>query len=292
MNRVSFSVVAMFVVAASAVSAQMVRPGIIMPPRDVGAAAPEGTGRIRGRVLMADGGAPLRRAQVMIISQEVGIRRMTTTDANGRYEFARLPAGQYNITASKGGYVTLQVGQRRPFEPGTPVRIADGQTLNDVDAALPRGGVIGGRVTDEFGEPLAGAQVQALRYQDMPVADARTLVRRGPLRHDRRSRTVPRLRPDARRIRRQCRAAPARDGARTRQHDRHERGLRANLLSEHPKRRRGATGDRRAQSGIVGAYRPRCRANGARVRHGGRFDRAPGFRRHGVHALLIRRRDE
>ncbi|HEY6362891.1 MAG TPA: carboxypeptidase regulatory-like domain-containing protein, partial [Vicinamibacterales bacterium] len=169
MNRVPFSAVALFVLAASSASAQVIRPGIVMPPRDFGAAAaPEGTGRIRGRVITADGGAPLRRAQVMIVSQEVGIRRMTTTDADGRYEFARLPAGQYNITASKGGYVTLQVGQRRPFEPGTPVRIADGQALNNVDAALPRGGVIAGRVTDEFGEPLAGAQVQALRYQYMP----------------------------------------------------------------------------------------------------------------------------
>jgi sarcosine oxidase gamma subunit len=105
---------------------------------------------------------------------------MTTTDAEGRYEFAQLPAGRYVITGTKGGYVTLQAGQRRPFEPGNPVALADGETLTNVDLALPRGSVISGRITDEFGEPIAMAQVQAQRYQYSPGGQRRLTFAGGP----------------------------------------------------------------------------------------------------------------
>jgi hypothetical protein len=43
---------------------------------------------------------------------------------------------------------------------GHPVTIADGQTLEQVDFTLPRGSAITGHVTDEFGEPITGVQVQ------------------------------------------------------------------------------------------------------------------------------------
>ena len=164
--------------AGDAASTQIPRP--FFPPRDNSAAPQTGTARIRGRVTFADTGAPLRRAQVSIGSPEAAVQRMTTSDAEGRYEFAELPAGRYVITATKGGYVTLQAGQRRPFEPGNPVTLADGQTLTNVDVALPRGSVIAGRITDEFGEAIAMAQVQAQRYQYGPGGQRRLTYGGGP----------------------------------------------------------------------------------------------------------------
>lgn len=139
------------------------RPG--PPPRDNAPTTPTGTARIRGRVVAADSSAPLRRAQVSINAAEFTLRRTATTDAEGRYEFAELPAGRYSIFFAKGGYVGLQFGQRRPFEGGTPVILTDGQTIANANVALPRGAVISGRLTDELGEPIAGAQVQVQRYQ-------------------------------------------------------------------------------------------------------------------------------
>ena len=147
------------------------RPGL--PPRDAARPPATGTSRIRGRVAMPETGAPLRRAEVMLIAPEVGIRRVVTTDTQGRYEFADLPEGRYTVSASKGGFVTLQFGQRRPFEPGHPVTVADGQTLEQVDFALPRGSAIAGRVTDEFGEPITGVQVQVQRYTYLPGGQRR-----------------------------------------------------------------------------------------------------------------------
>src|SRR5258705_1061284 len=151
------------------------RPGL--PPRDAvrDAARPPATGtsRIRGRVGTPETGAPLRRAQIMLMAPEIAIRRVVTTDIQGRYEFADLPEGRYTISASKGGFVTLQFGQRRPYEPGHPVTVADGQTLEQVDFTLPRGSAITGHVTDEFGEPITGVQVQVQRYMYMPAGQRR-----------------------------------------------------------------------------------------------------------------------
>ena len=100
----------------------------------------------------------------MLNAADVQVRRTTTTDGEGRYRIADLPAGRYFLAANKAGYVSAQYGQRRPNEPGTAVQLSDGQSMTGVNLALPRGGVIAGRVIDEFGEPIARASVQALRY--------------------------------------------------------------------------------------------------------------------------------
>jgi Carboxypeptidase regulatory-like domain len=135
-----------------------------VPPRDT-QPAPTGTARIRGRIISADSGAALRRAQVRLASQDVRNAKTATTDTEGRFEFSELPAGRYTLTVSKAGYLTLQYGQRRPLEPGKPIELSNGQVLDRTDVALPRGGVVTGRILDEYGEPLADATVMALRYQ-------------------------------------------------------------------------------------------------------------------------------
>lgn len=120
-----------------------------------------GTGRISGRVLSLEG-MPLRRAQVRIGGPEVA-PKAALTDTDGRYEFRELPAGRFTLTATKSGYVTVQFGQTRPFESGKQIELSENQRLDKVDITMPRGGVIAGRVLDEFGEPVPDAMVSALR---------------------------------------------------------------------------------------------------------------------------------
>lgn len=126
---------------------------------------PAGTAVLRGRVVTADTGAAIRRAQVRAVSPTTSDTRLVTSDAQGNFEFRDLPSGRWELTASKAGFVTMRFGQRRPFEAGRPIEIADGQTIERVSLMLPRGAAITGRVFDEFGDPVAGARVQAMRYQ-------------------------------------------------------------------------------------------------------------------------------
>jgi hypothetical protein len=153
---------------SSAASAQAPPPANVpgfpqLPPRDT--TPKTGTARIRGHVVAADTGQPLRKAQVRVTSSELRENRLATTDANGVYELTELPAGRYQLTASKGSFVQLQYGQTRPFEAGKPLQVGDGQTVDKVDFSLPRGGLVTGRVIDEFGEGATDVQVSAMRYQ-------------------------------------------------------------------------------------------------------------------------------
>jgi hypothetical protein len=141
-------------------------PRTSQPTASQAATAPA-TGRIRGRVVRADTGAPLFGAQITL-EGEPRVPRRTTTDEEGRYEFTELPAGRFLLDAAQGGYVTLQYGQRRAFETGRPLMLADAQLLEKIDFALPRGGVIVGRITDESGEPVTGAQIRVKRHQYGP----------------------------------------------------------------------------------------------------------------------------
>ena len=148
--------------------------GNVLPgmPTPVARAAQTGTARIRGRIVAAQTGTPLRRAQVTL-GVPSSQARSALTDSDGRFEFAQLPAGRYAVVASKMGFVTLQYGQRRPTDVTDFVLLADAERRDDVNLALPRGGVIAVRVTDDFGDPLPGAQVQVQRYQYGPDGQRR-----------------------------------------------------------------------------------------------------------------------
>src|SRR5438093_3991232 len=69
-----------------------------------------GSARIRGRVVAADTGQPLRKAQVRASGSDIRESRVTSTDTDGRFEVKELHAGRYMITASKGSFVSLQYG--------------------------------------------------------------------------------------------------------------------------------------------------------------------------------------
>jgi hypothetical protein len=133
------------------------------PQRETTAPATGGGGRIIGRVIAADTGNPLARARVQISSPALSKQRQITTDESGRYEATELGAGRYKISVSRPGFVSLEYGQTRPFQPGRDLELLEGQTLDRIDFALSRGGVIAGRITDHNGEPQAGIPMEALR---------------------------------------------------------------------------------------------------------------------------------
>jgi protocatechuate 3,4-dioxygenase beta subunit len=138
------------------------------PARDTPPAA-TGTSVIRGRIIDASNGTPVRKATIRLTGGEIREMRGASTDAEGRYEFKDLPAGRFTLFATKAGYVEIGYGQTAPFEPGKPIAVGDKQTVEKIDFALPRGAVITGRVLDEYGEPIADAQVMSMRNQFTPA---------------------------------------------------------------------------------------------------------------------------
>lgn len=164
--RVAWLLIVLGTIAPAEARQQIVitgTPGDIQLPGMPGARQfKTGTGRIRGRVVAAETGTPIRRAQVRISGPDIG-SKAALTDAEGRYEFRDLPAGRFSLNASKSGYVSVQYGQTRPFEQGRQIELADKQTLDKADINMPRGSVISGRIVDEFGEPVADAMVTAMR---------------------------------------------------------------------------------------------------------------------------------
>ena len=136
-----------------------------------------GTATVRGHVFAADTGQPLRKAQVRLIATEIRENRLATTDEQGAYEFTDVKPSRYTVVASKGSYVTLGYGQVRSADAAKPIEVLDRQTVERLDIALPHGGIITGRIVDDFGEPLSDVNVQIQRYQF--VQGRRTLIPTG-----------------------------------------------------------------------------------------------------------------
>jgi hypothetical protein len=152
-------------------------------PRDAAPAssAPDArpSAQISGRVTSLDSGRPLRRARILISGPGLSPSRSVSTNSDGRFEIRDLPAGRFTVRAERSGYLTLAYGQRRPGEAGTPLELAPQQAAEDIDFALPRTGVISGRVLDELGEPMAHVNLWAMRVQY--YQGARRLVTTGSM---------------------------------------------------------------------------------------------------------------
>jgi hypothetical protein len=120
------------------------------------------TASIGGRVTIS--GAPAANALVMVIEvdpQDLWFHQISPqdavikarTDSDGRYRVSGLAAGAYIVYALSKAYV------RSKASSGS-IAIDDGESRDDVDIPLVRGGVITGRVIDTEGRPLIASSIR------------------------------------------------------------------------------------------------------------------------------------
>ena len=124
-------------------------------------------GSAGGIVTKPGGNEPLPGATVILSpaasSQASGIRSTITQD-DGRFAFGDIEPGEYRLQAQSTRYGGAAYGQRKPNGPGAILTIAPGQRLSDIKVSMVPTGAIAGRITGRSGEPLAFANVQALKY--------------------------------------------------------------------------------------------------------------------------------
>ena len=119
----------------------------------------EAPATVAGRVTNGEKGMP--GVELVLLSPDTtsnykSVARVTT-DAEGRFRMASVPPGRYQLMPLAPAHV---VPEATGWPPGKPVNLSPGDTVEDMNFALTRGGVITGRVTDSEGKPVIGEQVQ------------------------------------------------------------------------------------------------------------------------------------
>ena len=127
------------------------------------------TSSLQGRVVRWGTADPIAKATVELRRVGAGAAPyVTTTATDGTFVFAAVPPGQYRIVSKRAGYVNAEYGQRWPNGVGTPLTLPARQAVSNVPIPMLQTGALSGRVHDRLGQPIGGADVQALKatYQD------------------------------------------------------------------------------------------------------------------------------
>ena len=122
-------------------------------------------GSIAGRVTLA--GKPVAGFAVLLMKEYTDPRfepafAKATTDQDGHFQVARLPAGRYRVLVYAGAYYS-DTEPRYPTDQGKAIMLAEGESVEGVEIDLRRGGVITGRVSDAQGRPLVQQMVTLSR---------------------------------------------------------------------------------------------------------------------------------
>jgi protocatechuate 3,4-dioxygenase beta subunit len=136
---------------------------------------------LSGRVVEERTRVPIPGARVSLSSESgnapVPIQQ-TITDQDGRYAFEGVAAGRYRVDVQKSGLLPLADATW-----ARTVTVRDGQDVEDWNVSVQRGGAIAGRISDQFGEPLADVTIRAVRQEKPGAVPSQATVNR-PLRSD------------------------------------------------------------------------------------------------------------
>ena len=126
--------------------------------------APSNTSSITGIVSRAGTAEALDQAVVSLIpAANIAAPPNVETDAAGRFTFRNVPPGRYAIQVRREGYFgPLLHGASQPFA-SRLITLSEGQSIQDVHLDLIPGATVSGRVFDDRGVPVPGADVSAMR---------------------------------------------------------------------------------------------------------------------------------
>ena len=118
---------------------------------------------VSGQVVRDDNGAAIQRAHVVLKAYSAPQRTYSTlSDEVGKFSIAGIEPGRYELFAQKNGYLLYEFGRREARYRGAVLNLPTGRVMDDMVLRMMGAAVIAGKVLDEDGEPVSGAQVQAL----------------------------------------------------------------------------------------------------------------------------------
>ena len=129
---------------------------------------------IAGHVVNSLTGNPLRKAQARLLRDsptpappggadaQAEEPQETISAADGAFSFKGLAPGAYRVFAERNGFQSRFWGAKDRSSRGQVLRLAPGEERDDIAIELIPLSVITGKVVDEDGDPVAGAQVQVL----------------------------------------------------------------------------------------------------------------------------------
>ena len=127
-------------------------------------AADQGSYRISGMVVSSLSGTPSRQAHVVAApAGSAAGQRETTTGADGKFAFEKVPAGPWTLTAERKGYLRQSYGQHDLFK-STDSSVITGPHGASENLVLPlrQPAAVSGKVVDDHGEPVPNAIVHWL----------------------------------------------------------------------------------------------------------------------------------
>lgn len=117
------------------------------------------TGSISGRVIDAGSGAPIADATVSYSLDGNRTRVSVQSDSSGRFVLSNVPGGHLFLSATKNGYAVGHAGSNPYFD------LSASEQVTAVDLRMRQHASLSGRVTDQSGLSVAGAEITAHRLE-------------------------------------------------------------------------------------------------------------------------------
>ena len=128
------------------------------------ALAPQNTGTIQGTVKRGGVSEPISGVEITLRPEADRTRQVrTNSDAAGRFAFENLAPGKYSVQANREGYFSYPEGQPLPLQLGSLT--VDSSPVQTLVVDLVPGAIVGGRITDPQGQPLAGVAVSVMQLE-------------------------------------------------------------------------------------------------------------------------------